>query len=97
MTHFDDILIIELPTAHHMFPFCCCSFVPFSSLLQWRDDVNSKVMLANNEPIPTLLLANKCDLPGVTVDKEFLDKFCQENGFIGWFATSAQKNSNIGI
>ena len=38
----------------------------------------------------------KCDLPGVTIDKDFLDKFCADNGFIGWYATSAQKNTNIG-
>lgn len=48
---------------------CCCrccssnnSSVLLSKLVfffQWRDDVNSKVMLANNQPIPTLLLANK--------------------------------------
>lgn len=29
------------------------------SLTQWRDDVNSKVVLANEEPIPIILLANK--------------------------------------
>lgn len=26
---------------------------------QWREDVNSKVVLANNDPIPCMLLANK--------------------------------------
>jgi len=67
----------------------------FDAITKWRDDVNSKVMLANNEPIPTLLLANKCDLPGVVVDKDLLDRFCKENGFLGWFQTSAQKNVNI--
>ncbi len=67
-------------------------------------------MLPNTkEPIPTLLLANKCDIPGVVIDKEALDKFVKENGFIGWyegssvplinmirFETSAQQNTNIG-
>jgi len=67
----------------------------FDAVLKWRDDVNSKVSLANDQPIPALLLANKCDIPGVTVDAEVLDKFCAENGFIGWFETSAQKNVNI--
>lgn len=27
--------------------------------MQWLDDVNSKVMLANEQPVPVLLLANK--------------------------------------
>jgi len=67
----------------------------FDAVTKWRDDVNSKVMLANNEHIPTLLLANKCDIPGVSIDKEALDRFCEENGFIGWFETSAQKDTNI--
>lgn len=67
----------------------------FDAITKWRDDVNSKVMLANNEPIPTLLLANKCDIPGVVVDKEMLDKFVQDNNFVGWFETSAQRNVNI--
>jgi len=67
----------------------------FDAVTKWRDDVNSKVMLANNEPIPTMLLANKCDIPGVTIDKDLLDKFTKDNGFIGWFETSAQKNTNI--
>jgi len=62
---------------------------------KWRDDVNSKVVLANDEPIPVLLLANKCDIPGVTIDKETLDQFVKDQGFIGWFPTSAQNNTNI--
>jgi len=67
----------------------------FDAILKWRDDVNSKVMLANHQPIPTLLLANKCDLPGVVIDREMLDHFAQQNGFIGWFETSASKNTNV--
>jgi len=67
----------------------------FDAVLKWRDDVNSKVVLANNDPIPALLLANKSDIPGVTIDHEMLDKFVKDNGFIGWFETSAQKNTNV--
>lgn len=62
---------------------------------QWRDDVNKKVVLANDEPIPLLLLANKCDLPEVKVDADMLNEFAAENGFIGWFAVSAQDNINL--
>jgi len=62
---------------------------------QWRDDVNKKVVLANDEPIPLLLLANKCDLPEVKLDKEMLDEFVAENGFIGWYAVSAQENVGL--
>ncbi|ELR20730.1 Ras family protein [Acanthamoeba castellanii str. Neff] len=67
----------------------------FEAVAKWREDVHSKVMLANDQPIPILLLANKCDIPGVTVDTEALDKYSQDNGFVGWFPSSAANNTNI--
>ena len=30
-------------------------------IFQWLNDVNSKVMLANEDPVPIMLLANKVD------------------------------------
>ena len=27
----------------------------------------------------------QCDLPGVNIDKEMLDKFCKDNNYIGWY------------
>lgn len=67
----------------------------FDAVLKWRDDVNSKVVLGNGKPIPAILLANKCDLEGIHVDSNMLDRFCEENGFAGWFATSASDNKNV--
>jgi len=67
----------------------------FEAVTKWKDDVNSKVVLSNEEPIPVLLLANKCDIPGVVIDSELLDKFAKDNGFCGWFATSAQNNVGV--
>ncbi|KAL9658650.1 hypothetical protein ABK040_006186 [Willaertia magna] len=46
-------------------------------------------------PIPMILLANKCDLPEITIDKNKMNKFAKENGFVAWFETSAKKNINI--
>jgi len=57
--------------------------------------VNSKVVLANNKPIPCILLANKCDLADATIDEEALDNFVKEHNFILWQKTSAQ--DDIGI
>eukprot|EP01126_Amoeba_proteus_P040373 TRINITY_DN4302_c0_g1_i8.p1 TRINITY_DN4302_c0_g1~~TRINITY_DN4302_c0_g1_i8.p1 ORF type:complete len:237 (-),score=33.08 TRINITY_DN4302_c0_g1_i8:24-734(-) len=68
----------------------------FEAVLKWRDDVNSKVILANDQPIPLVLLANKCDLEDVHVNKEELDLFCQQNGFLKWFETSALSDIGIG-
>lgn len=67
----------------------------FESVIKWHRDLNEKVMLANEEPVPVILLANKCDLNPDDVDKEALDKYCQENGFSAWFATSAKEDQNI--
>ena len=67
----------------------------FEAVLKWRDDVNQKVVLANDEPIPCILLANKCDLPDVRLDEALLDQFCKEHNFAGWFATSAASNQGI--
>lgn len=75
--------------------FDLCRPATFEAVTKWRDDLNSKVVLGNQEPIPVLLLANKCDLKSSVIDAEMLDNFVRENNFIGWFATSAHSNINI--
>ncbi|XP_022095623.1 ras-related protein Rab-32B-like [Acanthaster planci] len=67
----------------------------FDSVLKWYSDVNQKVMLANEQPVPVLLLANKCDLEDTVLDAKMLEDFCHKHNFIGWFATSAKDNINI--
>ncbi len=62
---------------------------------QWKREIDTKVTLPNGSPLPVVLLANKCDLPDTRVDKEELDAFCKEHGFIGWYETSAKSNHNI--
>jgi GTPase SAR1 family protein len=63
--------------------------------VQWKREIDSKVTLPDGTPLPVVLLANKCDLPDSRVDKEQLDAFCKEHGFIGWYETSAKSNHNI--
>ena len=69
----------------------------FDSVLKWFHDVNQKVMLANEKPVPVLLVANKCDLEDAQahLDSSSLDEFCKEHGFIGWYPTSAKDDQNI--
>lgn len=55
------------------------------------------MLLPNGHALPVVLLANKCDLPDVVIDEEALNKFVIENGFIGWFETSAKSNHKIDI
>lgn len=57
-----------------------------------KHDCNSslfaKVTLNHGRPVPVVLLANKSDqLPSSQLK---LDSFCKENGFVGWFETSAK-------
>ncbi|PIK62679.1 putative ras-related protein [Apostichopus japonicus] len=67
----------------------------FDSVIKWIDDVNQKVMLANEQPIPVLLLANKCDLGDISIDDTALNQFCTQQNFLGWFATSAKNDVNV--
>ncbi|CAN8000154.1 unnamed protein product, partial [Ixodes hexagonus] len=65
------------------------------SVLKWKADLTEKVEQQNGHPIPVVLVANKCDLEGSTINARFLTNFCQEHGFAGWFFTSAKENINI--
>ena len=67
----------------------------FQSVLKWKREIDNKVLLPNGSALPVVLLANKSDLPDTRVNKEELDAFCKEHGFIGWFETSAKTNHNI--
>ena len=47
--------------------------------------------------MPWLFLCLQCDMPkdGVVADAAKMDEFCKEQGFIGWFETSAKENIGI--
>lgn len=67
------------------------------SAKKWRADINAKVALPSGEPIPMLLVANKCDVdsPEAQQLKQRLDDFVVQHGFFGWMETSAARNTNI--
>jgi Ras-related protein Rab-32 len=70
----------------------------FEAVQKWKNDIDCKVTLPPDErPIPVLLLANKVDLQKEPFQKTpaQMEKYCEENGFIGWFETSAKDNLNI--
>lgn len=64
----------------------------FEAVTKWKEDLDSKVTLANGKHVATVLLANKCDQGRdvLTNNGIKMDQFCQENGFVGWFETSAK-------
>ena len=67
------------------------------SAKKWRADINAKVLLPNDQPIPMLLVANKCDVKTAETEalKAKLDDFVEQNGFFGWMETSAADNINV--
>jgi len=70
----------------------------FEAVAKWKADIDAKVRLPNNNPIPVVLLANKCDLPfadNFLSSSDMMDTYCRENGYLAWFATSAKDNLNI--
>nr|XP_055064760.1 ras-related protein Rab-38b [Misgurnus anguillicaudatus] len=69
----------------------------FEAVSKWKEDLDSKLILSNGQGIATVLLANKCDQNNdfLTNNSTKMDQYCKENGFVGWFETSAKENINI--
>ncbi|XP_007892687.1 ras-related protein Rab-32 [Callorhinchus milii] len=69
----------------------------FDAILKWKNDLDSKVKLPNGNPVPAVLLANKCDQKqeAMAHNHSEMDQYCKENGFVGWFETSAKEDENI--
>ncbi|KAF7206510.1 ras-related protein Rab-38b [Nothobranchius furzeri] len=68
----------------------------FEAVIKWKEDLDSKVMLANGHSIATVLLANKCDQGRELTNNGIkMDQFCKDHGFVGWFESSAKDNLNI--
>jgi len=72
----------------------------YEAVKKWKSDIDTKVTIpGTTEPIPVVLLANKYDLvsgkEGWGKTKEEMDKFCEEQGFVTWFETSAKDDTRI--
>uniref|UniRef100_A0A1A9VR84 Ras-related protein Rab n=1 Tax=Glossina austeni TaxID=7395 RepID=A0A1A9VR84_GLOAU len=69
----------------------------FDCVSKWKEDLDSKVQLPDGTPIPCILLANKCDQEkqGIVTTPDKMEDYVKENGFAGWFETSAKENINI--
>lgn len=64
----------------------------FEAVAKWKEDLDSKLTLANGKNVATVLLANKCDQGRdvLTNNGIKMEQFCQDNGFVGWYETSAK-------
>ncbi|XP_018590307.1 ras-related protein Rab-38b isoform X2 [Scleropages formosus] len=69
----------------------------FEAVTKWKADLDSKLTLPNGKNASVVLLANKCDhgYDALWGSDGRMEQFCQENGFVGWFKTSAKDNINI--
>ncbi|XP_056612393.1 ras-related protein Rab-38 [Triplophysa dalaica] len=69
----------------------------FEAVKKWKEDLDAKLNLSNGKRVTAVLLANKCDegRDVLTNNGIRMEQFCQENGFVGCFETSAKENINI--
>ncbi|KAG9265277.1 ras-related protein Rab-38 [Astyanax mexicanus] len=69
----------------------------FEAVTKWKEDLDAKLSQSSGKQVPTVLLANKCDQGSdvLTNNGIQMERFCRENGFLGWFETSAKENINI--
>lgn len=71
----------------------------FQAVLKWKGDLDAKVALCNGHPVPAVLLANKCDQQkhGLCAKLPKLENFSREQGFLGWYETSAKVRSYLRV
>jgi len=69
----------------------------FEAVQKWKNDLDSKVQLPNGDPVPCILLANKCDQgkEGLVNSTPQMEEYCKDKGFLRWFETSAKENLGI--
>eukprot|EP00045_Choanoeca_perplexa_P006482 m.55106 g.55106 ORF g.55106 m.55106 type:complete len:75 (+) comp13650_c1_seq8:1326-1550(+) len=60
-------------------PYPTLAQLTYSFCLQWHADLNDKVMLANGDPVPAILLANKvcCNCAPTSVSNSRFLTSCQ--------------------
>jgi small GTP-binding protein len=61
---------------------------------EWKKDIDSNVLRSTNERMPCLLVGSKADLLRGKLDKD-MNVYCNEEGYIGFFQTSAKTGQNI--
>lgn len=63
----------------------------------WKQSVENTVFMPNGQPVPCVLLANKCDLPKTQrqLSSEEIRTFSRDNGFVRFFETSVKDGTNL--
>ncbi|VBB32542.1 unnamed protein product [Acanthocheilonema viteae] len=74
--------------------FDCTRQNTYDGALRWKTDLDSKITLANEKPLPCILLANKADLDNKVTDDK-LEEYREKGGFLNALKTSAKANYGI--
>lgn len=63
----------------------------------WKEAVDQQMTMESATPIPSVLMANKCDLKGTHTknDDEIATKFCEVHGFSSKFFVSAKSGKGL--
>nr|XP_039264389.1 ras-related protein Rab-7L1-like [Styela clava] len=68
----------------------------FQNCTLWKQDLDAKVFLADQNSIPCLLLANKSDLKNERqISDQYIDRFAKDNDFVGWKLCSVKNNEGL--
>ena len=68
----------------------------FEALENWKKEFINQGGVKNEESFPFIVLGNKCDMKDlIDVDTNDADAFCEGNGKMGFFETSAKNDLGI--
>ncbi|EFO23838.1 Ras family protein [Loa loa] len=74
--------------------FDCTRQNTYDGALRWKTDLDSKITLATEKPLPSILVANKADLDNKITDEK-LEEYREKGGFLNVLKTSAKANYGI--
>eukprot|EP00040_Diaphanoeca_grandis_P001983 m.20232 g.20232 ORF g.20232 m.20232 type:complete len:385 (-) comp12822_c0_seq1:277-1431(-) len=81
-----------------MIMFDCTRKDTFDSVKQWKGDIDDKVMLSDDSPIPVLLVGTKSDLLHETkscITPKDLELYAKSQGYIGAFTCSSKNGDGV--
>eukprot|EP00039_Didymoeca_costata_P027050 m.17296 g.17296 ORF g.17296 m.17296 type:complete len:382 (-) comp5978_c0_seq1:1210-2355(-) len=68
----------------------------FETVANWKEDIDEKVTLPDGDPIPVVLLGNKCDLNDeIEIEQAELQALAERTNMKACFLTSARENLNL--
>lgn len=71
------------------------SAITLEKLENWKKEFINQGGIDNAEKFPFIVIGNKCDRMDKTVDNEAAQEFCNANGGMPNFATSAKEGTGI--